>query len=80
MASPDVRARIIKAGPEKEINIFIHGYMAATNKETQDGLIQQIQKKSRPGTSYLMDWPAGSEFIGTSIVVVRWAYRIWPAP
>ncbi len=80
-ASERKRARLtlIFPGPEKEINIFIHGYSAVTSRSKFEKLSSHILSAKPPGQIYLLCWRAGSwktpAWAQTLLTISRTAYR-----
>lgn len=55
-----VKKVLLIDGPEKEINIFIHGYLAVKNQESFDDLCQKIIAAKPRGKVYLFYWKSGT--------------------
>ena len=60
LAKPIAKLEPIHCGPEKEINIFIHGYSAVTKPEEFEALAANILSGRPRGHVYVLYWKSGN--------------------
>ena len=60
MAKHKAKLDLIFEGPEKQINIFFHGYTAIRSQKQYDSLIANILSAKPAGKVYLFAWRSGN--------------------
>ncbi len=72
----EAKLALLYPGPEKEINIFIHGYNAVSNSKEFDKLAFDIIRAKPIGKVYLLYWKSGNWKVHWVATLPRIIYRL----